>query len=434
MKTMSFLKRATLIQKLILSYAAMTVFTVAALGYAIMGLYSLNRIASTIVASDLVAITTVGNLRDSLLAQEGYVRKFVILNSGEFRDLFHKQEQEFQRALDRLKKSGPEPQLSVLISNYQLFRNRAIAVLDGRGSDQKLITVAADRTLAVLDSINTGRQHRLGEKLAEAEERRVRTVQFTLLLSFTGFLLAIGVAAFFAVSIYRSITKLKKATHRIAEGDFSYDPQIPLTDDFGELARDFMGMAAKLKDLEEISLDASPLTRLPGNIAIERSLNRRLKGAEPFALCYVDLDNFKAYNDKYGYVRASEIIVMTGEIIYDAVKELGDEGDFVGHIGGDDFVMIIASGKIAPVCTAVIREFTGGIKEFYSDEDLAAGAISGVDRYGVPREFPVMTISIAVLDCGKGDYATAADIAHAAAEIKDQVKVAPGSNYFVHKK
>ena len=106
---MSLLKRATLVQKLILSYAAMTVFTVAALGNAIMGLYALNRIASTIVASDLVAITTVGKLRDSLLAQEGYVRKFIILNGSEFRALFQNHEQEFQdipRPAQR-ERSGP---------------------------------------------------------------------------------------------------------------------------------------------------------------------------------------------------------------------------------------------------------------------------------------------------------------------------------------
>jgi len=96
--------------------------------------------------------------------------------------------------------------------------------------------------------------------------------------------------------------------------------------------------------------------------------------------------------------------------------------------------MIIASDKVVPICDTVIREFTAGIRGYYSEADLAAGSISGVDRYGVPREFPIMTISIAVLDCRKGDYATAADIARAAAEIKDQVKVAPGSNYFIHRR
>jgi diguanylate cyclase (GGDEF)-like protein len=431
---MSLLKRATLVQKLILSYAAMTVFTVAALGNAIMGLYALNRIAGSIVTSDLVAITTVGKLRDSLLAQEGYVRKFIILNGSEFERLFRNHEQEFQTSLDRLKGSGPDRRLPEVLRNYRAFREGALILFEGGAIDQKVITTAADRTLAALDGIIADRQRQLGEKMADADRQRTETVRLTLFLSFAGFLLAVSVAGFFAFNIYRSITKLKKATHRIAEGDFDFDPQIPPSDEFGELARDFTTMAAKLKVLEEVSLDASPLTRLPGNIAIERSLNRRLKAGESFALCYVDLDNFKSYNDRYGYVPASDIIKMTGEIIYTAVKEHGDENDFVGHIGGDDFVMIIASDKIAPICDTVIQKFTGGIREFYSEADLAAGSISGVDRYGVPREFPIMTISIAVLDCRKGDYASAADIARAAAEIKDQVKVAPGSNYFIHRR
>ena len=431
---MSFLKRATLVQKLILSYAAMTIFTIAALGNAIVGLQTLNRIAGNIVSSDLVAITSASKLRDLLLSQEGYVRKFVILKGPEFQVLFQKHEHEFQELLDRLKGSGPDPRLPELLRSYQTFRNGAIVLFGGGAAEQGTITKAADRTLATLDGIIADRQRRLGEKLADADQKRAETVRLTLSLSFAGFILAISVAGFFAFNIYRSVTKLKKATHRIAEGDFDYDPQIPFSDEFGELARDFTSMAAKLKVLEEVSLDASPLTRLPGNIAIERSLNRRLKGGEPFALCYVDLDNFKAYNDRYGYVRASDIIKMTGEIIYNAVKEHGDENDFVGHIGGDDFVMIIASDKVQTVCDSVIREFTTGIRDFYCDADLAVGAISGVDRYGVPREFPIMTISIAVLDCRKGDYASAADIARAAAEIKDQVKVAPGSNYFIHRR
>ncbi len=431
---MSLLKRATLVQKLILSYAAMTVFTVAALGNAIMGLYALNQVASTIVSSDLVAITTVGKLRDSLLAQEGYVRKFIILNGSEFKTLFENHDEKIQASLNRLQGSGPDRQLPEVYRQYREFRKRATTLLQGGAIDPKLMTMAADRTLAALDGIIADRQHRLAEKMADADRRRVETVRITLLLSFAGFLFAISVAGFFAFNIYRSITKLKKATHRIAEGDFDFDPQIPLSDEFGELARDFSDMAAKLKVLEEVSLDASPLTRLPGNIAIERSLNRRLKGGEPFALCYLDLDNFKSYNDRYGYVRASDIIKMTGEIIYNAVKEHGDRSDFVGHIGGDDFVMIIGSDKITTLCDTVIREFTAGIMEYYSQEDLAAGSISGVDRYGVPRDFPIMTISIAALECRKGDYASAAEIARAAAEIKDQVKVSPGSNYFIHRR
>lgn len=431
---MSLMKRVTLIQKLILSYAAMTVFTVAALGNAILGLQTLNTIAEDIVTRDLVIITSAAKLRDSLLAQEGFVRKYAIIKGSEFHKLFLQHEREFRTTLDLLKQGSTGPSYQQLTTSYDSFRNGAEALFAGKPADQDLINKAADRALKALDALMSDRQRQLGEKLTTADQQRRETVRLTLSLSFAGFFLSITVAGLFAFSIYRSVTKLKKATHRISEGDFDYDPQIPRSDEFGELAHDFTRMAAKLKLLEEVSLDASPLTRLPGNIAIERSLNRRIKAGEPFALCYCDLDNFKAYNDRYGYVRASEIIKVTGEIIYDAVKQVGDEHDFVGHIGGDDFVMIIASDKATAICDMVIREFSREIRGFYTEEDLAAGVISGVDRYGVHRQFPIMTISIAVLACHEGDYASAAEIAHAAAEIKDQVKVAPGSNYFVHRK
>jgi GGDEF domain-containing protein len=190
-------------------------------------------------------------------------------------------------------------------------------------------------------------------------------------------------------------------------------------------------MAARLKELEQISLDASPLTRLPGNIAIERSISRRLRERSPFAMCYLDLDNFKSYNDRYGYIKASEILRETGELIHNAVKRLNDPEAFVGHIGGDDFVVIVSAQLAKSACQTIIQEFDAMIPFFYSDEDRAAGSFEGIDRYGVPRVFPIISISIAALVCEPGDYATAAEIATAAAQVKDHVKESSGSNYII---
>jgi GGDEF domain-containing protein len=183
-----------------------------------------------------------------------------------------------------------------------------------------------------------------------------------------------------------------------------------------------------------MSLDASPLTRLPGNIAIERVLTKNLQAGEPFAVCYADLDNFKAYGDRYGYIKGSDLIKMTGEVIYEVVQRHADKNAFVGHIGGDDFVMVISPDCVDNVCKAVIDVFTERVPEFYSPEDLANGAIKGVDRYGVERVFPIMTISIAVVMCQKGEYDSAVLIAKAAAEIKDFTKGVAGSNYFIDRR
>jgi diguanylate cyclase (GGDEF)-like protein len=250
----------------------------------------------------------------------------------------------------------------------------------------------------------------------------------------TGFLMVISVAGFFVYTVSRALNKLRQATHRIAEGDFDHDPQIPPGDEIGDLAKDFTDMAARLKILGQLSLDASPLTRLPGNIAIERVLARRVQAGESFAVCYADLDNFKAYNDRYGYIKGNDVIRCTGEIIFDAVKQHGDNDAFVGHVGGDDFVMIVAPDRIPQVCTSVIDGFREMIPAHYSPEDLEKGTTDGIDRYGVPRSFPIMTISIAVLLCQKGEFDSAIEIAKAAAEIKDYVKGSPGSNYLVNRR
>ena len=145
----------------------------------------------------------------------------------------------------------------------------------------------------------------------------------------------------------------------------------------------------------------------------------------------MDLDNFKSYNDRYGYIKASELLKETGQLIHAAVNQLHDSDAFVGHIGGDDFVAIISAEQAASTCQKIIHDFDNMIRAYYSEEDRAAGAIQGIDRYGVPRIFPIVSISIAVLTCQTGKYATAAEIATAAAEVKDHVKESSGSNYII---
>jgi diguanylate cyclase (GGDEF)-like protein len=250
----------------------------------------------------------------------------------------------------------------------------------------------------------------------------------------SGFTLAIVIAALFLFNITRAIDKLKDATHRISEGDFDFDPQIPPGDEIGDLAHDFMRMAKRLKVLEQMNIDASPLTRLPGNIVIEQVLNGRVKDGRPFAVCYVDLDNMKSYNDVYGYIKGSEVIKMAGDIILDVVRGHSGKNAFVGHIGGDDFIMVLDQVNVPVVCEEIIKEFAKGIPAHYNPEDVARGGIDSMDRYGVQRFFPIMTISIAVVLCQDGEYQSAVDIAQTSAEIKDYVKGMPGSNYMINRR
>ena len=426
--------RFTLVQKLVASYAAMALFTMAALSSSILGLYSLNRTARDIAHNNLTFILSVNKLRDSIVAQERYASKYFILKSPEFFPLFQRRQTEFLQILDSFATSNHLQEKAALTPIYTQFREASASLFSGRETSTQHLQDTSTRVVNALDALYGREQALLTEKLDSADRRESDTVKLALTLSLCGFILAIGVAAFTILSISRAIRQLQKATHRIAAGDFDYTPAIPGGDEIGALAADFTRMAARLKVLEQMSLDASPLTRLPGNIAIERALNKRLAEKKPFAICYGDLDNFKAYNDRYGYVKASEIIKITAEIIHEAAHRLGDDETFIGHVGGDDFVVVLDCPDVDKVCKEIIARFDAEIVNHYSAEDVARGAIEGVDRYGVPRTFPIMSISIAVIVCEPNEYDSAVEIARAAAQIKDHAKGMPGSNYFVNRR
>jgi len=426
--------RFTLVQKLVISYFAVAVFSMAATGFSIFGLHSLNGIVRDIARNDFAFMKSAEGLRESISAQERNAAKYSVLKSHEFKDIYTQRNREFLSMLDELKQTSPATQLDKLSADFDQFSRKAEDLFQGKNNDIKQLKTAAAQVNTSIESLFASRQVVLNNKLKKAEEKREMTVKWTLFLSFSGFLLALGVMALFIYTISSSIKKLKRATHYIAEGNFDYDPQIPSGDEIGDLAKDFTTMAGRLKVSEQMCLDASPLTRLPGNIAIERILTKKLHTGETFAVCYADLDNFKAYSDRYGYIRGSDLIKMTGEVIYDVVQRHGDDNAFVGHIGGDDFVMIVSSEDVDIVCQGVIDDFTVRVPEFYNEEDLAHGSIEGFDRYGVKRVFPLMTISIAVVMCQQGEYDSAVKIAKTAAEIKEFAKGAAGSNYFIDRR
>ncbi|NVN98504.1 MAG: diguanylate cyclase [Geobacteraceae bacterium] len=428
------INRFSLVQKLFASYAAMTLFTMAALLFALLGLFSLNKTAREIANNDLVFIDSINKLHDSIIAQERYAGKFSILKGGEFTELFKKREAEFQRLSGSIDISRHSNDKQALDKLYADFRLAADGLFTAQVTDTAPLHKSSANIQTLLETLYSREQLMLDAKLKSADQKESFTVKWSLILSVTGFVLAIVVAALSIFNISSAIAKLKKATHRIAEGDFDYDPQIPAGDEIGELAKDFSRMAERLKVLEQMSLDASPLTRLPGNIAIEQVLTRRLADDRPFAIYYADLDNFKAYNDRYGYVKASEVIKISAQLIDEAVRKVAEPQAFVGHVGGDDFVIIADCERAESICRQIIADFEAEIVRHYSPEDLARGAIEGVDRYGVERIFPIMTISIAVVICGSGEFSSAVDIARAAAEIKDHAKGLPGSNFMFNRR
>lgn len=423
--------RLTLVKKMIISFAVCGICMMAALVYAIYGMGIMHRMEDEIARKDLAAATVTITLGDLMVNQERYLGKFQILHGVEFQDMYQQNATEFRSGLVSLQRAYQGKSINELVMAYDEYARLGRQVFSGRQVDNAVLKMAAERVETIIGRIRIEQQESLSNKLKISDQKEEKTVTWSIGLAFVGVMSAFLVAFYLIYTFASSIGKLQNATHRIAAGDFDHDPRIPEGDEIGALAQDFTRMAVRLKELEQISLDASPLTRLPGNIAIERSINRRLKEQVPFAMCYLDLDNFKSYNDRYGYIRASELIRESGELIHNAVKRLNDPDAFVGHIGGDDFVVVIDYRFAKAACQSIIHDFDALVPSYYSAEDLAAGFIDGVDRYGVPRRFPLITISIAVLNCQPGHYATAAEIATAAAQVKDRVKESSGSNYII---
>ena len=179
----------------------------------------------------------------------------------------------------------------------------------------------------------------------------------------------------------------------------------------------------------EVARFASPLTGLPGNLKIEEEILNRIGGGLAFSIVYADLDHFKGFNDRYGFERGDEAIKLTAGVITGMVRERGKPDDLVGHIGGDDFVAITVPEAAETISQGVCAEFDRRIPELYDPEDRQRGSIHTVDRQGQDVEIPVMSISLAVIDCLPNEYTNPEELARVAAGLKKYAKSEPGSAY-----
>jgi diguanylate cyclase (GGDEF)-like protein len=175
--------------------------------------------------------------------------------------------------------------------------------------------------------------------------------------------------------------------------------------------------------------NANPLTKLPGNVVIERVVQQKLESGSEFSVCYCDLDNFKAYNDKYGYEAGDRVIVHTAELLMEAIREKGDPSDFVGHIGGDDFVAVTTPSNEDAICNTMMQNFDQSIAKFYDQKDKDRKYIEVENRTGALERFPIMSITIAVVNNVTDPAASSHAIAERAAELKKYLKRFQGSNY-----
>ncbi len=176
----------------------------------------------------------------------------------------------------------------------------------------------------------------------------------------------------------------------------------------------------------------SPLTGLPGNVQIQAELKKCLLKKEDFSVMYFDLDNFKAYNDVYGFLKGDEIIKFTANAISNAIHNFG--GGFVGHIGGDDFIAIVESTEVERICQEVIFYFDHSIQRFYSEEDRKQGYIEIENRKGIVEKFPLTSISIAVVVAENGRFNNILEIGDVSAQVKHAVKAVMGSSYAIDRR
>jgi diguanylate cyclase (GGDEF)-like protein len=175
--------------------------------------------------------------------------------------------------------------------------------------------------------------------------------------------------------------------------------------------------------------DINPLTRLPGNYTIIKEIQERIDRGSLFAIGYVDLDNFKSFNDRYGFLRGDEVIKVTARLVTNSVRKLHTVDAFVGHIGGDDFVFIVPPDRLNDVCQEVIRNFDLIVGDFYDEGDRTRGYIESVNRKGQKEQFPIVPISIAVVTNEYRPIKHIGEVSSIAAEIKNRVKSMQGSNY-----
>lgn len=208
-------------------------------------------------------------------------------------------------------------------------------------------------------------------------------------------------------------------------------------DDFITKPFDFSDLVARIK----INLirarqkrDVSPLTGLPGNISIEAETKHRLSRELPFASLYIDIDNFKPFNDLYGFPAGDKAIRMLAAIVAEAVDESGNMDDFIAHGGGDDFVVITTPDKAKAIAEGVIGRFDDRVTSLYDVEDLKRGYSILVDRLGRDNYIPIMTLSIGIASNEKRRIATHWEVGEIAKETLSYAKSIPGSTYFVDRR
>ncbi len=187
-------------------------------------------------------------------------------------------------------------------------------------------------------------------------------------------------------------------------------------------------------EMQAIAIDANPLTRLPGNNSIQKAIQEAIEENRDVGIIHTDLDNFKAFNDAYGFIIGDDVLIFNAEILHTALRKICDGQGFLGHIGGDDFVVMLPADKMDEFGAEVVRSFDEGAPSFYDDTDREQGHIASVDRRGNVGRFPIVSISMGGMNLRDYWFTRYVEVAEVCAEVKHQAKSISGSNLFVDRR
>jgi GGDEF domain-containing protein/CHASE3 domain sensor protein len=437
--------KLTIYRKLLLIYLAMVFLTVLASAYAIFSLQKLNELAYRIINEDFAVVDQSKSLLDTLIAQESAEKRYLILRDPTLEEIFWSRSREFSRILAEMRRN-PFPGIDTTIpgllrlhgQHETLFFQEVRLVRENRNDEALVLSEGPgrktiDEMALLVRAIQKKAEGDIDARMNRIKEQGLRASRLTVVLSLVSLVVGILLVMLVTYNISRPLRRLEKATGLIAEGKFDHDLRLSRNDEIGSLARAFNVMARRLKILEERNLDASPLTGLPGNLAIERELEKRLKVGKPVSLCHIDLDNFKPFADQYGYAWGSEVIKEVALLLTDEMKATGAQDDFVGHIGGDDFVIISVPPRAEKICRRMVAGFGGRIRKFYTEEDREQGFFIGKDRKGVRQKFPLISVTISIVTDDGARFQNPLAMAEAAAQLKEYAKTLPGSNCVTEK-
>lgn len=408
-------------------------------------LFNLQRLASgayKITNHHYILMESSKKMIDILLSQEAAEKKYLILKDPPLQEMFLQRSEEFQSELARVRGLKMDSKTKKAVANLDflhrrtqdLFVQEAQLVQQGLLTDAQRISdtdgrAAIDEMAMTLRDIQKNMNSAINTEMNLIVDQASNAVNITLGLCLLSLILGISLALIITRNISKPLKQLEKATRLIAEGHLDHTIEARRDDEIGALATSFAHMTERLRELEALHLDASPLTGLPGNLAIENKIQELLAMGRLFSLCHIDLDNFKPFADKYGYAWGSEVIKEVANLLQSYIREALQTDIFVGHIGGDDYVILGDPECIEVICKKLVADFERHIHGFYGEEDAQNGYFVGKNRQGIVQKFPLITVTAAIVADDGSRFKNPLEMARVAAELKEYAKMLPGSNY-----